>query len=212
MKLLNIERAFGNVLRLGVAAVVLATPVFTQERDRIIDWPQRSMDAQIREADWQSFAPTNVEAVEIVDFKVAGVPIVPGRSFNAGEDWLKDLSVRVKNISDRQIASIMMMISFPETRYKQAGMDYFHGYRLEYREGRHTRVGGDKGKPLMPGAEVELAADEVQYKVDRRRVVEKAGLTSLSRATIVSVRVDFVDGAIWEAGRPRVRAVASRAN
>ena len=212
MKLLNIERAFGNVLRLGVAAVVLATPLFAQERARIIAWPERSNAAQIRGADWDSFVPTNIEAVEIIDFKVAGVPVVPGQSFSAGEDWLKDLSVRVKNTSGRQIASITMMISFPETRYPKDGMDHLYGYQLEYKEGRYTRGVGDKGKPVAPGEEVELAADEVQYRIDHRRLVEKAGLTSISRATIVAVRVDFVDGAIWEAGRPRVRGVAGGAN
>jgi hypothetical protein len=188
----------------------LSSPLSAHSRDRIISWPVRSNDTQMRQRDGEAFANTHLEAVEIVGFEVAGVPVVPEQRFFAGEDWLKDLTVRVKNLSDRPASAIRMMFSFPESRYEKNGREYTDGYTLAYYslgygEGSSSSGFSEKGA-VMPGEEVELVCKEDQYRIDTQSALRRTGVSSISAVRFGGVRVDFSNGTIWIGGRPQVRS------
>src|SRR4051812_27296453 len=100
-----------SLLILAISA--LSSPVSAQER--VISWPTHSNQTQMKERGGEAFAKADLEAVEIIEFKVAGMPVIPGHRFFAGDDWLKGLTVRVKNISDRPASAIRVMFAFPES-------------------------------------------------------------------------------------------------
>jgi hypothetical protein len=51
--------------------------------------------------------------VVVVAVKVKGEPVVPGRPFAAGDDWLLGLTFRLKNVSDRPISYVEIGLRFP---------------------------------------------------------------------------------------------------
>lgn len=55
------------------------------------------------------------EPVKIVKLKVKGKPVEPARKFLAENDWLRGLTVSVKNTSDKTIVWIDLALDFPRS-------------------------------------------------------------------------------------------------
>src|SRR5215210_5154637 len=71
---------------------ILAVTSFVngQARDRVVEvYEERD-------------APLTV-ALQIVEIKAGGNPVTLGQTFAADEDWLRSLSVRIKNVSGKTI-------------------------------------------------------------------------------------------------------------
>lgn len=127
----------------------------------------------------------------IGEIKVAGQPITPGRPFAAGADWLRNLSVRVKNTSAKPITYVQLNFSLPEARYQAGGV----GFHLIY--GRNIS-GGERPAPdakrLLPGEETELSFTDADYERHRGFAEKLSGVTDFSRVRIGMVDVQFEDG------------------
>lgn len=70
--------------------------------------------------------PSPLKALEIVAINAAGQLITLGQPFTADGEWLKDLSVKVRNISGKAISSIRISFTLPETRYRGAPVVLAH--------------------------------------------------------------------------------------
>lgn len=127
----------------------------------------------------------------ISEIKVAGQPVMPGRPFPAGADWLRNLSVRVKNTSAKPITYVQLNFSLPEARYQSGGV----GFHLIY--GRNTS-GGERAAPdakrLLPGEETELSFTDADYEMNRGFAQRLSGVTDFSRVRLGMVDVQFEDG------------------
>jgi hypothetical protein len=139
------------------------------------------------------------EPVRIEQVKTNGTPIEFGRSFSTNKDWLKDLTVSVKNMSDQSIARIEINLSFPRPRGTSPDVSTYV-VRLIYGLEPSDPSFAQTQKPLMPGEIANL------HLPDQNRPIIKADLASLgypeednyARLTINSIT--FLDGSTWEGG------------
>src|SRR5689334_17518349 len=100
----NSRRTRRTILLLIVSTLLSAYPVLGQVKKRVIPFPEWA----------SSSAEDNEVLLEVVEIKVAGKPIVLGRTFDADENWLKDMVMRVKNVSNKAIITFGLSGGFLE--------------------------------------------------------------------------------------------------
>jgi hypothetical protein len=135
--------------------------------------------------------PSDPEVLTITEIKIAGQTITPGQPFPAGEDWLRNLAVRVKNVSQKPVTYVGISCALPEAAY-HAGIV---GFGIEY--GRRKPLNGiavADVKPLAPGEEAEITFTDKDYQADLGFVRRTSGLDSFSRLKLGGAQVDFADG------------------
>lgn len=118
------------------------------------------------------------QPVEIVAMSVAGEKVVPGVKFATAGDWLKRLSVSVKNITDRRMNYVGVLVGAK-------------------RGGESTQAGVVIGvNNLAPGETAFLSLSEKDY-TDMRTLMHGQ---SPSDVSIRLYDVDFGDDEAWHGG------------
>jgi hypothetical protein len=88
-----------------------------QQRERVITSFRSAMRNTMMKPGGSPM-PTDVIAVEVLGFNLAGIPVNLDQPFRADDDWLKDLRVRVKNISEKPISHLRIIFSVPEAKFE----------------------------------------------------------------------------------------------
>jgi len=118
-----------------------------------------------------------------------------GVPFQAGDDWLKNLTFTIKNRSSKKFVELDMRICFPDT--KTAGYQACQAIEVG-RIPEIDKLGQGSGRPLdfRPGQEIQISfapyADEI-----RRRVEERQPFSTISRCFINLAVGYFEDGMQW---------------
>lgn len=194
------------LLCLALAAGTWCESTHAQERERLIS-PIKSGMRPTMIFPGGSHTPTNLVLVEVIEFKCAGVPVTPGKPFRAGEDWLSQLTVRVKNISDQPLPNISMAFGLPEAKYVDHGREYGVGFSLEHKVGAKVKQGDQEMKAVMPGEEVELVSFDPSDVI--MQIEKRTGLTSVTLVeTGGDMSVFFDDGGRWIGSNLQIRAAA----
>ena len=202
---MTLNRPFSCLLLCLAIVGAWSESTYAQERDRLIS-PIRSGVQPTMIFPGGAYAPTNLVLVEVIEFKHAGVPVTPGKPFGAGEDWLSQLTVRVKNLSDTPLPHISMAFALPEAKYVDRGRQYSMGFTLEHKAGARVKQGDPEMKAVMPGEEVELVSLEPSAVI-RREIEKRTGLTSITLVqTGGDVSVFFEDGGRWIGSNLQIRA------
>lgn len=173
--------------------VVAAAPCAAagQARARVIEWdwkmPFRPTPVIKEATDEGRGAATYFVAVELVEVSVAGERVTVGSPFAAGDDWTRELKVRLKNVSGRHIAGAVLYLSFPEARPDGGVM----ASSLSY--------GAVKGRrrAVAPGEEFEVKRTRAEYERHRRWLAKVGDVTSVGRVALGLVIVTFEDGGMW---------------
>ena len=162
----------------GVLALVLVStsPVFSQST-RIIQWPETPINHSNSLSSGDSKGLAQIEFLEIVDIAVGGKSITLGQSFVADDDWLKSLTVRLKNVSSNSISKVQLNLFLTEIMPGGPLVTLFYG--------------GD-GQSIMPGSEVELKLVFYSWLVDQ--INKKSSLSKITKAEIWNVTVTLTDG------------------
>lgn len=106
------------------------------------------------------------QPVEIVDVKVKKTQIKPNRSFIEGSDWLNGMTVSLKNVSDKPIAYVSVLVgAYYEKdgkRIRKEGMDVQAGIQLKYgaQPPRSRETAPHYEAPLLPSETVDLVLSE----------------------------------------------------
>jgi hypothetical protein len=139
--------------------------------------------------------------VEIGQLKHKGKPVNFNRAFDAdaGDDWLKDLSVEVKNVSDRPIIYLKIELNFPSDDSEDRALVTYLEYGKQPTEGD---AAAPDFKPLRPGETITLSVPEwVPGAV--RRSLQKEGSGSalkLNRVKVYANQAWFDKDTMWMLG------------
>lgn len=174
---------------LGLLAVALlpATSVFSQSKNRKVQWPETSISYVNAQGPGHSPELAQIEALEINDIAVGGKSITMGEFFAADDEWLKNLTVRVKNISSLSISAVQMNLFLPEIMPGGPLVTLCYGC-------------GDvgKGQSIMPGKEVEMKLVFYGWLADQ--INAKSSLSMITKAEIHDTIVTLTDGRKWITG------------
>jgi hypothetical protein len=141
-------------------------------------------------------------------------------TFNAGDDWLKDLSLTIRNVSGRKIVYAEALCNLYETSNWEAEFKKHSvpdnpltgqisnavGWRPEH--ALYSTIRGRKGQPdstrrppfeLPPGQEFTIPLEDPQNYANARSLIEaKEPLSSVTACAGEVSTVFFEDGTMWQ--------------
>lgn len=127
--------------------------------------------------------------VEIENITV-GKPVVMGGEFAADDDWLKNLVIRVRNISGKPLASIQVTLVLPQFGPGSPNVVYCYGCAPE-----------ERAKGIADGEAVDLKMPGGGfYEFVKERAAEKGGIAQINKAQIQMMWVTSPDKQTWVSG------------
>ncbi|MEJ7699597.1 MAG: hypothetical protein WKF71_08145 [Pyrinomonadaceae bacterium] len=140
--------------------------------------------------------------VEIILAKSKLGNIKIGENFSADKDWFKDLSVNVRNNSEKPITHISISIRFPRPK-SEDGLDYV--VPIEYGENPFPSKNGEflnnTATPIMPKESVELQLSEEAYIHTQSQLMEMGYGADIKNIKIYVTTIGFSDNTIWMGGK-----------
>lgn len=135
-----------------------------------------------------------------------------GKPFQAGDDWIKNLTVTIKNLSNKEIVAASLNVYFPETGTGRGDSPvYGDVISLGRRPAMYARTGGTNGEKLEPAGTSsalqvlpgqQLTVSLAEYYAEIQGAVEQSRpIPNLTVCTIVLEGVFFSDGTMWAQGR-----------
>jgi len=130
-------------------------------------------------------------------------PISPGVRFAAGDDWLKGLTITVRNDSGEPITHISLNLSFPRPPEQKHEPGFSEP--LEYGVSPVPFPDGTfpntSSEPIMPGESAELLLKDADYDGLRATLRELNFPPRIKKVKMHFVLLGFGDGTIWSAGK-----------
>lgn len=184
-----------NRLLLCVAVNLLCSfvfanpPVVFQIPDKVVEWSKTRAGSypETTAPGIQSFR--QIDGIEIEEIAVNGKAVTVGKPFAADDDWLKNLTVRVKNTSSQPLTAVQLTLVLPELRIPP---------QIAY---CYPSSDAEKGKSIMPGGEVTLKMPEGGfYDWVRDQIAKDRPLSQVAKAEIYTTSVTLPDGMQWVSG------------
>src|SRR5688572_19057942 len=173
----------------GLWLLIFTASVAAQSQQKVLLWSDHPIGShnQRTRAPHQIFK--QLDAIEIQSINVGGKAIAIGEPFSADEDWLRDLTFRVKNVSDKELTGIQITMILPELE-KPIQLPYVSGCRH------------DKNQPcITPGVEVELRMPPIKlYDWVKSEVATQTELRKITKATIYHVLLSLPGDITWSSG------------
>ncbi|HEY9405555.1 MAG TPA: hypothetical protein VIQ24_23095 [Pyrinomonadaceae bacterium] len=143
------------------------------------------------------YSPYSNQPIEITDVTVKGKSTKLNAKIDENaDDWLSDLSITVKNVSDKTITHITLNLEFPET--KETGNPMFFPLRF----GQNPQVPISVGQPeALPANQITTLYISGQTLTKLKSFIEKRQpLNSLKKVSIHPGTVYFEDKSLWTGG------------
>ena len=176
-----------NLLKLVPSILCLSVIICSaQAPGKVIEWQPKPMGNEQWTGGIQAFK--FLDRVEIENLTV-GKPITIGQSFTADDDWLRDLVIRVRNISGQQISMIQVTLVLPEMGPGSPDVVYCYGCAPAEKAGI---AAGEVVDLKMPGVGF--------YDFVKARAAEKGGISEINKAQIRNMFITLPDGTKWVSG------------
>ena len=176
-----------RITSLIIISTFAVVPVFSQTQTRTIEWQNKNPYTNYSKSGTDTHIKARIDEIELEGIVVEGRPINIGEAFPASDDWLKNISFRVRNISGKQLRKIQITLVLPEIKEGSPQIPFI----------AHV----DKEKGLAPGEEVELTIPVGGlYSWVKDRIAEKGSLSRITKADILAVFVSLPDGTVWSSG------------
>lgn len=136
--------------------------------------------------------------VELVDIKMEQRSVGLSEKFSAGEDWLKGVEFKLRNVSKKKIIYIELDLNFPET--VTGGNEMSFRISLGKRPG--SSLTNSKAALLVEEEEeISFVLDEAQYKRLTNFIEPRQPMSSINTVTMEIGFIIFSDGiTAWGAG------------
>ena len=178
------------ILRNGVRLMLMlaACPLaFSQSQSRVIEWPNKSTFNSKTLTSPDNHFVDRIDEVEIESITVEGKTVTFGAPFTSSDEWLKNISFSVKNVSTRKIKQVQITLIMPE-------LGSMRRIQIQYL----CRECGRKTNPisLEPGASVNLTLPDPIYEWAKGIINENLALSKITQAQVLVSYVTFDDGAM----------------
>lgn len=174
--------------------VLLMIPLFFVSRNIIVGFSQ-TKDKSEKKITKESFKN---EPIEIFELKSDEKAVKLKENFVQENDWLKNFTVRFRNVSGKSIVYVSMVIGFPETDSTGNRMVYYLKYGINPLVKKNTK---DEPELLAPNEPAELVLSTEKYtKLKDFLTTRQHSLKDLTEIHLTIVSVYFEDGTHWSAG------------
>lgn len=164
-----------------------------QVKNRLIPFPE-----------WASSYDEDEEVpLALAEITVAGRPVILGQMFEANENWLKDMTLRVKNISDKPIIAFGVGGGLLRGVAEELPRDASFAYGVAWQWGKPFNPEKEKafGVALKPGEIAELSYKNID--VPTRKVLSKEGEGTYSKIKFMAPSVQYSNGTV--ASNPKMK-------
>lgn len=146
--------------------------------------------------------PLKNEPVQITEVRTSTKSDISlGQSFVANNDWLSGLTLKVKNVSAKQIVRAELELQFPEVQLNNAvfilPVHYGEVPGLE-------EPSSDKQAPIGPNETADIKLDNETYD-GLKRIAGGNGSVQVTKARIRISTIVFADGTAWHNGFLHIR-------
>lgn len=158
---------------------------------------QQTHERTIKKLKWRS------EPVTIAKIKVKGRPVGVDQNFDEEDDWLKGITLSVKNTSDQAITYINVELFFPRPEDESAANETPFAYPLLY---GYVPIlpeafpAPNAPPPIKPGEVVELTLADKDYDQLKIYLRNSNYPTSIKQVRLTLRAVAFGDGTMWRSG------------
>jgi hypothetical protein len=150
-----------------------------------------------------------VVKVTVGEQKVTSGPFYPRRGptgvpFQAGDDWLKELTFTIKNRTSKKLVQVSMAVCFPDTLVTERGPWVCQQIELGRipesdaytKDGEKADQGNAQPLDFRPGQEMKISfapyADDI-----RRKIEERQPFSTIGGCFINLQSAFFEDGTVW---------------
>lgn len=135
--------------------------------------------------------------VELIDVQIAGQTITSGKPFVADENWLKNLKVKIKNVSGKPFVFVGVSFGLMEGLYEELAPGASWGWGFGLSRGKISNPDDEKKKiskeiVLKPDEEMELNYSDLADFYKKSRLMQVVG--KMSQIVLRTATVEFEDG------------------
>jgi hypothetical protein len=147
------------------------------------------------------------EPVRITKFKLKGVPRGFGQNFTDDNDWLRGLTINVKNVSNKPIAYLEIVLDFPRPENQPSSqlLPFRSSLQYGYPPVLNAPLPLDAPPPLMPNEKAELSLTDANYDSLMATLKQLEYPISLKEIELTISTVIFNDNTGWRLGTPTRR-------
>lgn len=160
---------------ISLCGIVTASSfAFPQTPTKLIEWQEKPMGGDNKR--WADGTTQEVRVLDQVEIEsiTVGKPVVIGQEFAAGDDWLKDLVIRVRNVSGKPLVFVQVTLVLPQFGPGSPDVVYCYGCAPE-----------EKAKGIANGEAVDLKMPGGGfYEFVKGRAVEQGGIAQINKAHI----------------------------
>lgn len=169
-----------------------------QMKSRLIPFPEWAILTAEEEADEEI-------PLELVEIKVAGRRVTLGQPFEAGENWLNDMTLVVRNVGNKPITAFGvgggLLSAVDEELPPRASFQ--HGIGWQWGKAFNPEKEKPAASSLKPGESVEL--NHTNLGEFSRRTLAKEGAGAFSKLKFMSPEVQYADGTTASSPKMRFR-------
>jgi hypothetical protein len=177
-------RFWKSLVIFSVAVVLIGNHAATaQTKKRLLPFPEWSLDNTDDEL-----------SLELIDIKIDGKPIALDKPFDADEKWLKNMTLRVKNIGTKSIVAFAIGGGLLHRVEEELPTRASFQYGIAWNWGKRFNPDNEKpdGAKWMPGETIELTYANVDSLTRRVLAREKEG--AFCKLEFMAPGIQYADG------------------
>jgi hypothetical protein len=138
------------------------------------------------------------DPIEFIELKSNGMKFNLNKEFTQQDNWLKDFTIKFKNVSGKSVVYADIAIGFPETESTGQRMGMSLNYGVNPRAQKEEN--GNEIKLLLPGEIGEVSLSPKRFTILEKFIATRHSLSSLKQLHLTTIVVYFEDGTYWSAG------------
>lgn len=146
------------------------------------------------------------EPIEFLNLESNGKAVNANEKFIQEDDWLKDFTIKFKNVSGKSITYVSIVISFPETGPNGLPMAYFLKYGVLPIPDKNgvlppsKTFDKEKTRLLAPNDTAEIVLSQENFKALKQFLLSRNLLSDLTEVNFRIMSVQFEDGTHYVGG------------
>lgn len=178
------QRLFRQIVMVSLClgTVVSTLGIINQKQDRVLE-----------KESWRN------EPIKVSNLKVKGRKVTIGQKFSEDDDWLNNLTISIKNTSDKAILFLEMAVVFPRSNDNEPE----YTYRLKYGSipaPPGTAPISNMPDMVKPNETIDIVLSEEEYNHIKDSLRMSGYPANTERVQLSLAAVIFDDETMWRGG------------